>query len=142
MTGASSERTARIRELPITGIVGPSGVGKSSFIRAGVGPALKGSGEHWEVVTLRPGRQPLAALASIVQKLTTRSLRVTLAGGSQYCFSVRARDRAGNVGPWGAERCTSMALDDRSLSASSGWSWPSYHFALRVIAVHMPRKGL
>jgi serine/threonine protein kinase len=65
--------TARIRELPITGIVGPSGVGKSSFIRAGVGPALKASGERWDVVTLRPGRQPLAALASIVQKLTTRS---------------------------------------------------------------------
>jgi eukaryotic-like serine/threonine-protein kinase len=64
---------AKIRELPITGIVGPSGVGKSSFIRAGVGPALKASGEHWEVVTLRPGRQPLAALASVVQRLTTRS---------------------------------------------------------------------
>jgi serine/threonine protein kinase len=63
----------RVRELPITAIVGPSGVGKSSFIRAGVGPALKASGEHWEVVTLRPGRQPLAALASIVQRLTTRS---------------------------------------------------------------------
>ncbi|HEY5927748.1 MAG TPA: protein kinase [Kofleriaceae bacterium] len=65
--------TARIREYPITGIVGPSGVGKSSFIRAGVGPALKASGERWDVVTLRPGRQPLAALASIVQRLTTRS---------------------------------------------------------------------
>jgi serine/threonine protein kinase len=63
----------RVRELPVTAIVGPSGVGKSSFIRAGVGPALKASGEHWEVVTLRPGRQPLAALASIVQRLTTRS---------------------------------------------------------------------
>jgi eukaryotic-like serine/threonine-protein kinase len=64
---------ARIREFPLTGIVGPSGVGKSSFIRAGVGPALKASGERWDVVTLRPGRQPLAALASVVQKLTTRS---------------------------------------------------------------------
>ncbi len=64
---------ARIRELPITGIVGPSGVGKSSFIRAGVGPALKAAGEHWDVVTLRPGRQPLGALASVVQKLTTRT---------------------------------------------------------------------
>ncbi|CAN5653080.1 serine/threonine-protein kinase [soil metagenome] len=63
----------RIRELPVTAIVGPSGVGKSSFIRAGVGPALKGSGEHWEVVTLRPGRQPLASLASVVQRLTTRT---------------------------------------------------------------------
>jgi serine/threonine protein kinase len=64
---------SKVRELPITGIVGPSGVGKSSFIRAGVGPALKVSGERWDVVTLRPGRAPLAALASVVQKLTTRS---------------------------------------------------------------------
>ncbi|HEY5951397.1 MAG TPA: protein kinase, partial [Kofleriaceae bacterium] len=65
--------TARIRDYPLTGIIGPSGIGKSSFIRAGVGPALKASGERWDVVTLRPGRQPLAALASVVQKLTTRS---------------------------------------------------------------------
>jgi len=65
--------TAKVREMPITGIVGPSGVGKSSFVRAGVGPALKASGERWDVVTLRPGRSPLAALASVVQKLTTRS---------------------------------------------------------------------
>src|SRR5690606_31252999 len=64
---------AKVRELPITGIVGPSGVGKSSFIRAGVGPALKASGERWDVVTLRPRRQPLAALARVLQKLTTRS---------------------------------------------------------------------
>ena len=32
---------ARIRESPLTAVVGPSGVGKSSFIRAGVVPALK-----------------------------------------------------------------------------------------------------
>ncbi len=63
--------TARIREHPLTGVVGPSGVGKSSFIRAGVGPALKASGEAWSVVTLRPGRNPLVALASVLQKLTT-----------------------------------------------------------------------
>jgi serine/threonine protein kinase len=64
---------ARIRERPLTGVVGPSGIGKSSFVRAGVGPALKASGEPWEVVTLRPGRNPLAALASVLQRLTTRS---------------------------------------------------------------------
>jgi serine/threonine protein kinase len=63
----------RVRELPLTGIVGPSGVGKSSFIRAGVGPALK-SGESWDVVTLRPGRHPMHALASIVERFTTRMM--------------------------------------------------------------------
>jgi serine/threonine protein kinase len=63
---------ARVRESPITGVVGPSGVGKSSFIRAGVGPALKASGERWDVVTLRPGRAPLAALASVLARMSTR----------------------------------------------------------------------
>jgi hypothetical protein len=65
---------ARVRELPLTGIVGPSGVGKSSFVRAGVGPALKASGENWDVISLRPGRQPLAALASIVERFTTKAI--------------------------------------------------------------------
>jgi serine/threonine protein kinase len=63
---------SRVRELPLTAIVGPSGVGKSSFVRAGVGPALKASGETWDVVTVRPGRHPLAALATVVERLTTR----------------------------------------------------------------------
>ena len=63
---------AMLREHPLTAVVGPSGVGKSSFVRAGVGPALKASGEDWDVVTLRPGRHPIAALASVVQRLTTQ----------------------------------------------------------------------
>ncbi len=64
---------AKIRELPLTGVVGPSGVGKSSFIRAGIGPALKASGERWEVVTMRPGRQPMAALARLAERATLSS---------------------------------------------------------------------
>ncbi len=68
-----SRMVARIRELPLTGIVGPSGVGKSSFIRAGVGPALKASGESWEVVTIRPGRYPLSSLASVLERTTLRT---------------------------------------------------------------------
>ncbi len=63
----------RIREHPLTAVIGPSGAGKSSFVRAGVAPALKALGEHWDFVTLRPGRQPLAALASVVMRLSTKS---------------------------------------------------------------------
>jgi serine/threonine protein kinase len=66
----------RIRELPLTAVVGPSGVGKSSFIRAGVGPALKSSGERWDIITIRPGRQPLSALAGVVERLVERTLSV------------------------------------------------------------------
>ena len=80
----------RIRELPITGIVGPSGAGKSSFVRAGVGPALKASGERWEMLTVRPGRQPLAQLAAAIQRLTTRT------GGDELL--VHLRESAGLAG--------------------------------------------
>lgn len=54
----------------------------------------------------------------------TTATTVTLAPsrGATYCFSARARDRAGNVSPWTAERCTTAPLDDRNLAASSGWS--------------------
>ncbi|WP_170319768.1 protein kinase domain-containing protein [Polyangium spumosum] len=43
-------------------VAAPSGAGKSSFIRAGVIPALKRSGEEWDALVVRPGRAPLSAL--------------------------------------------------------------------------------
>jgi len=65
---------ARLRDLPLVGIVGPSGVGKSSFVRAGVVPALKASGEAWSVLVVRPGRNPMAALAyALAPMLSTSS---------------------------------------------------------------------
>jgi eukaryotic-like serine/threonine-protein kinase len=56
----------RIRELPLVGVVGPSGVGKSSFVQAGIVPALRGSSDEWEVLVVRPGRDPLASLAALI----------------------------------------------------------------------------
>lgn len=50
------------------------------------------------------------------------SLTTTLSAGRHYCFSIRARDTAGNTSAWTAERCTTMTLDDRSLTASTGWT--------------------
>src|SRR5439155_5436508 len=64
---------ARIHDRPLTGIVGASGAGKSSFVRAGVVPALKASAEDWELIALRPGRHPIATLASVLQHVTRRS---------------------------------------------------------------------
>jgi len=60
---------ARLRDVPLLGIVGPSGVGKSSFVRAGIVPALKASGEQWSRLSLRPGRSPMAALANALAPL-------------------------------------------------------------------------
>ncbi|MGN6110120.1 MAG: nSTAND1 domain-containing NTPase, partial [Kofleriaceae bacterium] len=59
----------RIRDRPLMAVVGSSGVGKSSFVRAGLVPALKRSGETWETLVVRPGRKPLEALAAVLQPM-------------------------------------------------------------------------
>lgn len=49
------------------------------------------------------------------------SLSARMSAGYEYCLSVRARDAAGNVGAWSADRCTVAAVDDAALAASTGW---------------------
>jgi serine/threonine protein kinase len=67
-----------LQDKPLLSVVGPSGVGKSSFVRAGVIPALKQSGERWEACILRPGREPLAALADIASNcMSTQDTTLT-----------------------------------------------------------------
>jgi hypothetical protein len=56
------------------------------------------------------------------QQRTSTSLIRAESGGYTDCFAVRARDLAGNVSAWSAQRCTAVAMDDRALSASTGWS--------------------
>jgi serine/threonine protein kinase len=78
--GRNSEIAAmvtRIRDRPLMAVVGSSGVGKSSFIRAGVVPALKRSGEQWETLVVRPGRKPMDALASITAPMVATTANLT-----------------------------------------------------------------
>jgi eukaryotic-like serine/threonine-protein kinase len=56
------ELVERLRSEPIIPVVGASGVGKSSFIHAGVVPRLKAQ-TAWTVLSLRPGRTPLRSIA-------------------------------------------------------------------------------
>jgi hypothetical protein len=44
-----------------------------------------------------------------------------LRAGYDYCVSVRARNRAGQLSDWSGQRCLARALDDKRLSVSSGW---------------------
>ena len=57
---------AELRSRPLVAVVGPSGAGKSSLVRAGVLPALRRSGDGWDAHIVRPGRDPLAALATVL----------------------------------------------------------------------------
>jgi len=61
----------RLRDQPMAAVVGASGVGKSSFVRAGLVPALRASPERWEVLVIRPGREPLQSLATIILPFVT-----------------------------------------------------------------------
>jgi hypothetical protein len=64
------------------------------------------------------------AYRALATARTLRSLVVTGKPGTQYCFRVRARDRAGNVSVWSAAACIAVPLDDRALTATSR-SWTS-----------------
>jgi WD40 repeat protein len=65
-----AELVARLVGAGFLGIVGPSGSGKSSVLRAGLLPALAGGvlpgSEAWRRWLLRPGERPLEALRAVL----------------------------------------------------------------------------
>ena len=49
-------------------------------------------------------------------------LTTAIAPGTTACYSIRATNRAGQVGPWSPTRCTSRVVDDRAATLlSPGW---------------------
>ncbi|HEY2320257.1 MAG TPA: BTAD domain-containing putative transcriptional regulator, partial [Solirubrobacteraceae bacterium] len=75
-----SDLVARAAESTLVGILGPSGIGKSSLLRAGLLPALKSGAlprsAGWRQVLLRPGAHPCAELG---RALSGEGLEPTLA---------------------------------------------------------------
>ena len=55
--------TTLVRNQPVAVVVGPSGVGKSSLVRAGLIPALQ-QHQRWSVALVRPGQDPWPRLAA------------------------------------------------------------------------------
>ena len=53
---------------------------------------------------------------------TASAVNLPLTVGYTYCVQVQTRDLSGNPSPWSPTTCTVRPLDDRSLSAGSGWS--------------------
>ena len=65
-----AEMVAALPGASLLGIVGPSGSGKSSALRAGLLPALANGvlpgSDRWAIALLRPGQHPLGALEAAV----------------------------------------------------------------------------
>lgn len=67
----TEELCKKVAAQPLVAVVGPSGSGKSSVVRAGLIPSLRPlDGETvWQTVTMVPTREPLAALAAALLPL-------------------------------------------------------------------------
>ena len=76
------------------------------------------------------------------QKLTATGATLTGAvAGYDYCFQVRAVDKVGNTGSWSTSKCAAVALDDRSLSASTGWARVAWSAFYRSTATTTTKAG-
>jgi len=84
------------RERVVT-ITGASGVGKSSLVHAGVAAALRDDG--WKVATVRPGRRPLAAIASAMRSALPGAA-IETRGATQQ--DVGERDLGDQIARWAA----------------------------------------
>ncbi len=58
--------------LRFLAVVGPSGSGKSSAVRAGLVPALRRSDARWYVVEVVPGPRPFAALETALRRVAVQ----------------------------------------------------------------------
>jgi WD40 repeat protein/V8-like Glu-specific endopeptidase len=68
--------TARVRSQPVVVVAGPSGVGKSSLVRAGLVPRLGETG-RWSVALVLPGQDPWHRLATgLLQARRPRGLAI------------------------------------------------------------------
>ena len=100
------------------------------------------------VYEVRQRSWPLAAAAPKTfvtltsgQSTVTRMITVPLA--TRVCVQVRARDLAGNLGAWSAERCTTTPVDDRGFTrVTSGWASTSGSTFYLATATQAKRSGL
>jgi tetratricopeptide (TPR) repeat protein len=101
--GQSDELLARLQRTRFLAVVGTSGSGKSSLVRAGLLPALyggmmAGTGSGWRIAVMRPGHSPLGNLACA---LSERGVLTEAAGGlrgAEGVAVIEATLRRGSLG--------------------------------------------
>ena len=91
-----AEIVARLVGTNLLGLVGPSGSGKSSTLRAGLLPALSDGvlpgSESWRQVVVRPGRDPIADLESALDGLRSDERMVLAVDQFEEVFTAQRDD--------------------------------------------------
>ena len=92
-----AELVARLVGAPLLGVVGPSGSGKSSVVRAGLLPALAGGvlpgSDDWTQALIRPGEHPLRELRRATPRLAASGAGVLVVDQFEELFTA-CRDEA------------------------------------------------
>ena len=87
-----SEVVARLAASRLVGILGPSGIGKSSLLRAGVLPALSAGAlpgsAGWRQVLVRPGERPCEELMGPFGGQRLQDALAALAGGERIVVAI------------------------------------------------------
>lgn len=101
--GQADELIARLQRARFLAVVGTSGSGKSSLIRAGLMPALrggmmKGAGSGWRIAVMRPGGDPIGNLAAELVKKDVLSEAGAGLPESEAEAVIEATLRSGSLG--------------------------------------------
>ena len=118
--GQSDELLSRLQREHFLAVVGTSGSGKSSLIRAGLLPALRGgmmagAGSGWRIAIMRPGGDPIGNLA---RELAQKGVLAEAGGGLPAAEAEAAIDatlRSGSLGLVDAARQGRLAENEKLL---------------------------
>ena len=78
--GLVEELIRRVADDRFVAVVGPSGSGKSSVVRAGLIPAVRAGADRWAIAQMQPGAHPFEELEVALLRATPEAAQVDLGG--------------------------------------------------------------
>lgn len=113
------------------------------WTRSDAGYGIAGSDVRWRRAPFNGAFGAWSAPEALGPTAQSRAYSGLLPG-STYCFSVRAHDNGGawtNTSAWAPQTCTTIPLDERSLTRSSGWTASTHAGWFRRTALSTRTRG-
>ena len=126
---AESGRTPPIDPYDITGPSVPAFTQPPRYLTTTSVPVAwsstddrSGVGSYAVRVRSAPAAGSFGRFADLFASTPNTSTTFTAGPGHSYCFVAMATDRWSNASAWSDQRCVTVPVDDRGLTASPGWS--------------------